>query len=284
MDIVLKNEFLTVKINSRGAELHSIKKGDTEYIWQADPEVWGSSAPVLFPICGRLKDNAYNYKGKEYKLNPHGFARNLDYRTEKLTETEALLSAEANEETRKVYPFEFKFFVGFKLCETKLKITYSVQNISGSRIYFSFGGHEGYACPEGAEEYSVAFPKDTALTRHMLSEGFFNGKTESIELENGELKLRYDEFEKCTYIFKTLCSDSVILHNKDNSRRIRVSFEKDIKTLALWTLRGRKYVCIEPWWGTSQNESFNGSFDKKDGVVSLDAGKTFTRTHCIEIL
>lgn len=284
MDIVLKNEFLRVKIKSVGAELCSIKKGNTEYIWQADPDVWNSSAPLLFPICGRLKNNSYIFDGKEYKLNPHGFARYLEYKTENLTETEVLLSAEADVDTRKVYPFEFKFFVKFKLCENKLKITYSVQNVSDSQIYFSFGGHEGYACPEGAEEYCVTFPEDNALTRHMLNEGFFNGKTEHIELENGELKLRYNEFEKCTYIFKTLKSDNIILHNKDNSRRIRVSFEKDIKTLALWTLRGRKYVCIEPWWGTSQNEGFNGDFSEKDGVISLDAGKTFARTHCIEIL
>ena len=284
MDIVLKNNFLNVTVNSHGAELKSIKQGETEYIWQADPDVWNSSAPLLFPICGRLKDNSYTLDGKKYALNPHGFARHLDYKTEKLTGTEVLLSAEYTVETLKVYPFKFKFFVGFTLIDKKLNITYTVENISDNALYFSFGGHEGYSCPEGAEHYSVSFPSDNVLKRHMLNGGFFNGKTEEIVLENGELPLNYDEFEKCTYIFKKLNSTCVILHNENNSRSVKVSFDSDIKTLALWTLRDRKYLCIEPWWGTSQDEDFNGDFREKDGVILLDAGKTFSRSHSIEIL
>lgn len=27
-----------------------------EVMWQADPAIWGNSAPVLFPVCGMIKD------------------------------------------------------------------------------------------------------------------------------------------------------------------------------------------------------------------------------------
>ena len=57
MEYEIKNQFLNVKINSRGAELASVKSvnSDTEFLWQADPEVWNRHAPILFPIVGRLK-------------------------------------------------------------------------------------------------------------------------------------------------------------------------------------------------------------------------------------
>ena len=43
----LENEILTVKVKEHGAELCSIVKGDTEYLWQADPAFWGRHSPVL---------------------------------------------------------------------------------------------------------------------------------------------------------------------------------------------------------------------------------------------
>lgn len=34
----LKNDMLTVVVSRHGAELSSIRKGETEYLWQADPK------------------------------------------------------------------------------------------------------------------------------------------------------------------------------------------------------------------------------------------------------
>src|SRR5690349_14133704 len=72
---------LTVSIQSKGAELTSIKHKSTEleYLWNADPTFWAKSSPVLFPVVGTLKDNTYNYKGKPYHLSRHGFAREKDF-------------------------------------------------------------------------------------------------------------------------------------------------------------------------------------------------------------
>ena len=47
---ILKNDVLTVEVNEHGAELQSIRKGETEYLWQGDPAYWGRRSPVLFPI------------------------------------------------------------------------------------------------------------------------------------------------------------------------------------------------------------------------------------------
>ena len=52
----LKNQELTLKISSKGAEMKSLKDNKTnqEYLWHGDSAYWGRTSPVLFPIVGNL--------------------------------------------------------------------------------------------------------------------------------------------------------------------------------------------------------------------------------------
>ena len=64
--ITLQNDKMIVKISEIGAELKSILCGGTEYIWEGKKEIWGSSAPMMFPICGGLKEDRYELDGTCY--------------------------------------------------------------------------------------------------------------------------------------------------------------------------------------------------------------------------
>lgn len=281
--ITLHSGVWSAKISSLGAQLLSFRSEKTEYMWQADKNVWGFTAPVLFPICGSLNGGRYVFGGQSYEMPPHGFARFKRFDTESLTENKVCFLLKADTDTKKQYPFDFEFRVFFELVQNRLNITYRAKNTGNSEMYFSFGGHEGYSCPEGADEYFVKFENDSYLTRHMLENGFFSGKTEKIKLKNNTLFLDYSEFEKCTYIFKNINSDSVVLGHKDGNRRIRIGFSNHT-SLALWTLPKRKYVCIEPWCGVSEKHGFDGDITKKDGIIRIEPSQNFERTHFIEIL
>ena len=52
----LKNDKLEISVKKNGAELYKITsiKNKTDFMWDADPNVWGSYAPNLFPIIGAL--------------------------------------------------------------------------------------------------------------------------------------------------------------------------------------------------------------------------------------
>ena len=65
--VLIKNSELRVEISSLGAELRSVKRQGVEYLWQGDPAVWADRAPVLFPICGSLKEGKYEYQGRDRK-------------------------------------------------------------------------------------------------------------------------------------------------------------------------------------------------------------------------
>lgn len=75
----LTNGVLTVEINEVGAELWSIRKGKTEYLWHGEPEYWNRRSPVLFPIVGSVWEARYRVDGKEYTMGQHGFARDMEF-------------------------------------------------------------------------------------------------------------------------------------------------------------------------------------------------------------
>ena len=78
MVIELKSEQLRVQFNSFGGALSSIKDaGGLEYLWQGDATYWSGQAPVLFPICGSLREDTAVYikKAKETFLVMVWFVR-----------------------------------------------------------------------------------------------------------------------------------------------------------------------------------------------------------------
>ena len=73
----IQNDRFTASVNDLGAELWSLRdrRSGREYIWQGDARYWTGRSPVLFPIVGRLKDDAYLVNGRQYRMKKHGFAR-----------------------------------------------------------------------------------------------------------------------------------------------------------------------------------------------------------------
>ena len=104
----LSNDHVSIVISSKGAELQSIYRKDTgiEYLWSGNPAFWGKKSPVLFPIVGGLKNNRYTFKGKEYAMGRHGFARDRAFTISKQTDDDVTFSLKSDDETKAIYPFE----------------------------------------------------------------------------------------------------------------------------------------------------------------------------------
>ena len=124
----LKNDVLTVEVSEHGAELHSIRKGATEYLWQADPKFWARHSPVLFPIVGSVWDKLYRVDGKVYELGQHGFARDMDFVKVEGNDTEVFYRLESDEETLKKYPWPFRLEIGYKLKDNAIEVIWRVYN------------------------------------------------------------------------------------------------------------------------------------------------------------
>ena len=61
MEYFLENDYLKVTVTTFGAQVKSVvrKCDGVEHMWKADKNVWGYHAPVLFPHCGKVVENAY---------------------------------------------------------------------------------------------------------------------------------------------------------------------------------------------------------------------------------
>jgi galactose mutarotase-like enzyme len=75
----ISNNTISITVNSLGAELTSFKNNDSELLWQTDKSVWNRSAPVLFPVVGKLKDNRFIYNDAVFNMLQHGFARDEEF-------------------------------------------------------------------------------------------------------------------------------------------------------------------------------------------------------------
>ena len=155
MNLTLKKEFLTVEFSTLGGEIRSIISNKTEFesLWQGAPQYWTGRATNLFPIVGRVKGGKYQYNGTEYTINsPHGFLKMSEMDVAEHTENTLVFNLKSSEDTLKCYPFEFDFYINYKLDGAKLSCTYYVLNKSEGEMYFSVGGHPGFNVPFDDEE------------------------------------------------------------------------------------------------------------------------------------
>ena len=279
--ITLKSGNFSCTVSSIGAELISVKKGERELIWQRDPAVWSGASPILFPICGGLKDDKYTYKGKEYSLPKHGFGRLVEFKFEKLSENEAVFFHSSNEETMKSYPFKHEFKVTYRLEDGVLKVDYETANTGNDTMYFSVGAHEGYSCPDGIEDYSVIFDEEEDFKINELHGNLLGLDTAPLIPKGKELKLKEEYFKIDALVFTSLKSRKVTLLNRKTESRITLSFPKHDYFL-IWQKYGAKYICLEPWCGIPDFIGTGYDISEKIGIIPLEAGKTDVRSHTID--
>ena len=81
MQYKIYNDDFDVIIDSKGCEIISVvrKQDSKQYIWNGNPDAWKRHTPVLFPLVGRYKNDTSVYKGKEYHMTQHGFARDSEF-------------------------------------------------------------------------------------------------------------------------------------------------------------------------------------------------------------
>ena len=148
MQVNISSDILKVKVDSFGAELHSVKDyNDTEYLWQADERIWKRHAPVLFPFVCNTASKKYTVNGKEFALSNHGFARDSEFELLFAKENSTEFYLGFTDETLKIYPFRFGLYVNYTIDGNKLKVTYTVENKDDKDIYFFIGGHPAFRCP-----------------------------------------------------------------------------------------------------------------------------------------
>lgn len=285
------NDYLQISVKQIGAELCSIvsKKSGKEYMWNADPMIWGSHAPVLFPIIGSLKNGEFFFENKKYSIPKHGFVRNNKNLIVDKSKADRLeYSIKYNEESLKIYPFQFEFYVRYILKDNFIIVEHEVKNLSQiSPMYFSIGGHAAFKCPVNTQEkfsdYYLEFEKEELIdTWELQSDGLISPNKHPLFLNNRQLSLYKNIFDNGALIIKHLNSKKIYLKSRKSNQVLIVEYP-EFNNLAIWAMPGAQFVCIEPWLGLPDNYDTNQDFTQKEGILMLGQNERFKASYTITI-
>lgn len=286
----LENAQISISVDTFGAELRSLRKKatGTEYMWDAKPEYWKRTSPVLFPIVGSLNNGSYRYDGIEYPMSQHGFARDMEFALWQQTADELKFVLRADDGTKAKYPFDFELELGYRLDENNLIVSWKVTNHDSREMYFSIGGHPAFLCPidgKGAQtDYKLSFDTDNKITAAIIGDGgTLSTRTKEYDLRDGMMDITGDLFDEDALIIEHDQAHKVALCDPDGQPYLTVRF--DAPLFGLWSpaKKNAPFICIEPWYGRCDREMFEGDLSEREYGNTLAPSKSFYTEYTVTV-
>lgn len=286
--ITIENDRFKVGILERGAELRSFydKANDREIMWQADPDVWGGSAPILFPIVGQLRDGKTTINGRVYEIPKHGLVRQRNAAVIEHGPDHITFAFESDAKTLVHYPFLFLLEVEFRLGFQTLDVLYRVKNTGTEEMLFTIGSHPAFALNlESArlEDYSIEFVEPATIDLHGLENGLLAKKGANKQIDAHGVQLSATLFENDALIFPNLGSRTLRLKACKEKRYLEIDTH-GAPHLGLWAKPGAAYICVEPWYSYDDHADSDGQFANKPGILRLARGDTFNTGYSIRVM
>lgn len=191
--------------------------------------------PLLFPICGNLPEDTYTLNDQTYKLQQHGFARNLPWEaTEQSTEDGAsvTVSLKSDETTRASYPFDFELNFVYTLRGNTLELRYRHTNLSKRPMPFATGIHPYFAVADKGK-LTLALPSTEYKIKGGAEVYPFSG-------------FDFDQ-EEIDFAFINLTGSSATVTDRGRNLKLTLEYDDHYSTLVFWTVKGKDFYCLEPW-------------------------------------
>ena len=289
--VELSNQYLTVNLHPKGAEIISIvgNQDHINYMWKRDACQWANSAPILFPIVGAIKNDTCRIDGKEYHMTQHGFARHNEFEIKNQSQTEVTFTLVSNDEIIKQYPFLFELNVTYKLVENTLTCFINVKNKDHQTIYFQVGGHPAFACPfmenESSNDYYVEFAEYETRNQKVIDVAKRGMSHVQLPFFDHEKRffVRQQLFNNDAIVIKDFKSENISIKSLNHQKSI-VFHMQGFDHVGLWTAKQvGGLLAIEPWIGHADYVDFDGEFKEKESCVALDTDKEFNVQFAVEI-
>ncbi len=274
MIYTISNGKYTAKINSKGAELISAVCDGFDVMWEGK-EFWLKHAPLLFPVCGRLKDKTYTVGGEVYHMDIHGFINSREFELVEKTDTKLVLKNSSDAETRALYPFDYTFVAEYELSEGKVICKTKVTNDSEKTMPFMFGWHHAFAYPESVkvlEDFTFDFGK--AEVTHHPGKSINNTDPslptpapERLSLDGGKYKLDTEFlYDTDTVILSDMGTEVTMTDGADYT--LKLKWSDNLKYLCMWKKpdNAARYICLEPWSNSARGVENAENFDLRDMI------------------
>jgi galactose mutarotase-like enzyme len=195
--------------------------------------------PVLFPFAGPLRGDRLELSGATMKQ--HGFARNLAWSADAPDTARGAavtMRLRADDTTRAAYPFAFELAFTARLVDGSLHLEQRFENRGERPMPIQPGLHPYFALPDAK--------KAEARVATDAMRGYDNVTKKAVAI-TGRIDLTAPEV------------DLHLLDHRDRETRlvrpgmrdVVLAFGDDQEALVVWTLRGKDFVCVEPWSRTA---------------------------------
>lgn len=261
------------------------KQRDMELLWNAG-SYWKRSAPVLFPIVGRLYGNVMRLEGGEYPFGQHGFARDSEFVLLEQTGDAASFLLKADEETMKRYPFDFALIIGYRLRARQVEVSWRVENHSADRMPFTIGAHPAFALDSNKgrkADFCLQFPALDSLSYVLLDPSCgcaVADREYSLPLTDHMLPLTEELFAHDALVLDQGQISEAWLCKQDGTRIVGIS-SPGFPNYGIWSVKDAPFVCLEPWIGRTDNVGYNGMMVDKPGATVLQPGEVFSAAYTI---
>lgn len=282
----IANGRVSASIDSKGAQLMSLRLDEGEYLWQGDERFWPRRAPVLFPIVGCLRNDRATSSQGEVHLQRHGVARLYDHAIVEQTPSSVTYELTSTEETHAAYPFDFRLNMTYSVDGEKLEQTYEVTNTGSVDLPFTLGGHPAFNVPvpgeEGAsfEDYELVFPEKWTAEVPTIDEKGLHDFSRMHELfrDSDRMRLSHELIDRLlTVVFVDVPGRDVKLVGP-SGHGVEVSFD-GFGYLGVWTASSEApFVAIEPWVGCATAYDESDVFEEKRGTIALAPGQSCRRS------
>lgn len=252
-------------VPERGGLVTSWRSGDREWLYLdearfADPTLSvRGGIPVLFPICGNLPGDRLPLPQGDTTLRQHGFARDLPWTLESLTDGEGVaLTLVDDASTRAAFPFSFRLRLELRLGPGSLTLAATVGHTGPSGappMPFSLGFHPYFRVVDPMGVELGGFPE--RCFDHL-------GQTEVATAG------QWERLGAGVDLLARPLGDAVTLHDPAAGTTLRLELTPPLDRVVVWTDPPRPMVCLEPWSGP------RGALVSGDGRLELAAGECRT--------
>jgi aldose 1-epimerase len=279
--------------------------GPREMLWAdagfeaGDKRPSGSGIPLLFPFPGRISGAAFQFAGREYRLEPgdafgnaiHGFVFNRPWRIVERQDTRVVGEFQASVDDASIldrWPADFRIRVSYEVRGGELSSDIEYQNMGDGPLPCGFGTHAYFRLPL-SDDSSVA---DTVVTvpvtqlwelEKMIPTGRQHPVASGQQLADG-LRLGEHQFDTCFTGIRPHTDKQVRTRLTDAATRRRVTqtFGAAFTQCIVYTPGHREAICMEPY--TCVPDAIRLTAEgHTTGLKILQPGEKFNTTITIEV-
>jgi galactose mutarotase-like enzyme len=226
-------------VPARGALVTHFRVGDREVLYLDESTLRDPTKnvrggiPILFPSPGKLDGDRFARERSHGTMKQHGFARDLPWEVAETSTTNgasATLMLASNAQTRAAFPWDFRVAVTFSLVQRRLRLDIRVENTGTETMPFAFGIHP----------YFLVIDKAGAHVTTRATRAFDNVTKEIVPFHGFDLTAQEVDLHLLDHggTSSTLTCDGNAVHIEASS---------ELTHWVVWTVRGKDYVCVEPW-------------------------------------